>query len=97
MSALKTVVSTLTDRPQDIEQRYNAAKVVRQLYKRYGKTIKTNDFIKEIESVDPTIGQLMELLEHHHLVNEKTLNELVAHTRSIRKEQQHVTHIYVPE
>lgn len=97
MSALKTVVSTITDRPQDIEQRYNASKVIRELYKRYGKTIKTQSFIKEIEGVDATIAQLLELLEHHHLINEKSLNLLVQKTRSIRKEQQEITHVYVPQ
>ncbi|USN56891.1 MAG: hypothetical protein H6766_08035 [Candidatus Peribacteria bacterium] len=96
MSALKTVISTITDRPQDIEQRYTAAKVIRELYKWYGKTIKTSSFINEIETIDPTIAQLLELLEHHHLVNEKSLDALVAHTRAIWKEQQQVTHIYVP-
>jgi hypothetical protein len=96
MSALKTVIATIINRPQDIEQRYTASKVIRELYRWYGKTIKTHSFINEIEKVNPTIAQLLELLEYHHLINEKSLDALVSHTRAIRKKQQHVTHIYVP-
>lgn len=96
MSAIKTVITTITDRPQDIEQWYTASKVIRELYKRYGKTIKTHTFIQEIEVVDPTVGQLLELLAHHHLINPQSLDVIVGDTRAIRKKQQQITHVYVP-
>jgi hypothetical protein len=94
---MHTVVRRLTSDDTELSQWYEYAKVVRQLYDRYGKTIKTPVFIAQIERTDATVGQLLDLLAHYQLVNAKDLDVLVHHLRSTWKEYENMTHIYIPE
>lgn len=55
MSALHTVLKTLTHDAKDIAQRHTYSTIVKQLYTSHGKIIKTPSFIKTITDADPAL------------------------------------------
>lgn len=94
---ISTIITTLTQDTTQLQNRKDAADVVKHLYAAYGKVASKKEFRDTIGSIDEYTSALLSLLVEHQMFNYHTIKTLTSSLRQAYEKQHHTVHVHIAD